>query len=291
MKKISELRSAGRNPYAYIEYLEDPEIGLSVQSDVQRTRILLQNPYAFSDQPDVAQNPRVSIPSQTRQTGYKVVENVATKLQRNLWIKMKKELGTLDPLDVLDPENAFEYLGYRIFLSDDLGRFKTGQEILETAGMINPSRKEVHLSKRYPPAVRRFTCAHELGHAMLKHSLNGVIHRDRPVTGVSIPRNSIEKDADKFATFFLMPEKLVRSRFIESFGMAQMTLNENNAFGISCLSLHALRQQCSTSRDFVLLVASSSSFFGRNFPSLAEQFQVSPLAMAIRLEELNLVNV
>jgi Zn-dependent peptidase ImmA (M78 family) len=84
------------------------------------------------------------------------------------------------------------------------------------AGIIDKDKKEVFISRRYPVAVRNFTAAHELGHAIM-HQQSG-LHRDKPIDGsAGGQRDPIEKEADYFAACFLMPEKLVCSVFKQRF--------------------------------------------------------------------------
>ena len=80
----------------------------------------------------------------------------------------------------------------------------------------NKNEKLVQVSKQFPQETQNFTAAHELGHAILHKQT--VLHRDRPLDGSSnTPRIREEMQADKFATFFLMPSKLVEDIFFEMF--------------------------------------------------------------------------
>ncbi len=61
--------------------------------------------------------------------------------------------------------------------------------------------------------VQLFTGAHEIGHLVLHEDT--VMHRDRAFDGspLQAPRAPAERQADRFAACFLMPQKLLRERF------------------------------------------------------------------------------
>jgi Zn-dependent peptidase ImmA (M78 family) len=112
-------------------------------------------------------------------------------------------------------------------------------------------------------AERRWVIAEELGHAILEHStLVASSAPDRPL-GIPEPRRRAEeREAKRFAAEVLMPEEKVRGRFAELAPRIHQTLG--------------LRQR-QTETDEVVA-------------ALARMFAVSPLAMRIRLEELNLIH-
>ncbi|MFQ5519339.1 MAG: ImmA/IrrE family metallo-endopeptidase, partial [Mariprofundus sp.] len=174
----------------------------------------------------------------SRRYSDKQIEAQATALLRELWQKRQRIWGwsPTDPTIVIDPAKALEQLGYDFFLEEELASYDSEQGHVEVAGVINADARTVHASKRFPMSVLSFTTAHELGHAVL-HEMSGPMHRDRPLNGESVSRDAIEREADKFATFFLMPAKLVRGRFVELFGTEQFTLNENSAFALTSGSL------------------------------------------------------
>jgi len=119
----------------------------------------------------------------------------------------------------------------------------------------------------------------------------GGVHRDRPMDGLKRSRDQVELEADKFATYFLMPEKLVRNRFSGLFGAEEFNLNEETAFALSYTSLQEFRTKYRTHRDLARLLASTECYNRHHFVSLATQFRVSIGAMAIRIEELGLLPV
>lgn len=63
---------------------------------------------------------------------------------------------------------------------------------------------------------RNFTIAHELGHYFLKHSMhdNMFFCSDDAITEESIAANDIEREANHFASCFLMPEQSLKAAFL-----------------------------------------------------------------------------
>ena len=164
--------------------------------------------------------------------------------------------------------------------------------MIDCAGFIDKSKKYVGVSSQFPLPVRNFTTAHELGHALL-HDIDSR-HRDRALDGGSVPdtRDRIEVEADKFAAFFLMPEKLVRSEFRKRFLTEQFHISDETAFALISDSQDALRRKCSNDKQrLARLLAGTGNYDGKNFESMSEYFKVSISAMSIRLEELNLIQL
>lgn len=112
-------------------------------------------------------------------------------------------------------------------------------------------------------AERRWVIAEELGHAVLEHST--LVASTAPGSRVAIPeprRRAEEREAKRFAAEVLMPEQKVRGRF------AELAPRIYQALG--------LRQRQSETDEVVA--------------ALARMFAVSPAAMRIRLEELDLIH-
>lgn len=95
--------------------------------------------------------------------------------------------------------------------------------------------------------------------------------------------------ADKFAAYFLMPTNLVKKIFLEIFQMPKFVINENTALAIRAGGSGALRNKCQNRRGLARLIASADYYAGKSFNTLANIFSVSNETMAIRLEELQLV--
>jgi|AMFO01.1.fsa_nt_gi hypothetical protein len=303
--KLSNARYAQRNPYAYIEQLDEMFAHGSMAHEVNATnkqirasRNLLQNPHAYSDGEGgysaVTHRTRkvsTSKPKSNRFT-FEQIESIANDLLKNMWMDRDQlwgEMDLSDPVNAIDPVMALKVVGYDFCPEEDLGEYLAGKRLVKVAGDIDASSKLVRVSNRFPQDVRSFTAAHELGHAVLQHDVGASLHRDRAIDGQKLHRDRVELEADKFAAYFLMPTKLLKQRFFEQFGMDSFSLNEDTAFALNLGSLHDARERCGSLRGVSLMLAKADHYNGRFFPSLADQFRVSPLAMAIRLEELGLI--
>jgi Zn-dependent peptidase ImmA (M78 family) len=163
----------------------------------------------------------------------------------------------------------------------------------EIAGFIDRNNSRIVVAEKYPFESRRFTIAHEAGHWVLHPGL--VYHRDRPLTaGASTGgRSQIELEADLFAAELLMPAKAVRQWFEGTFGRP-IQGREMGADVAAWLSAGTGRnlneiELIANLRSRSLAVAHSRSFYLKHFRPLCEVFGVSHTAMAIRLEQLELV--
>lgn len=220
------------------------------------------------------------------------IEDRARKLGLYLWQQQKERsvslLNPVDPIRLLDPENALGALGYSFELDDTLGVSLVNGANLEVAGILEAQSGRVRVSKQMAPEVRLFTAAHELGHVLLHPHLREA-HRDRPLDGSEIPRDPTEREANRFAAAFLMPAKLVRAKFSQIFGSAPFQLSEATAYALLSKDMHQARKKIKNPRDLSFELARAQRYNGKPVTSLAEQFRVSVMAMAIRLEELGLV--
>jgi Zn-dependent peptidase ImmA (M78 family) len=257
-----------------------------------------QNPDAFLDETEGYNNTQSIIVTanlsnmmrKSQHYSHNQIETLATNLLKELWQKRQQIWGWIpsDPTIVIEPAKGLELLGFSLIYEEDLGSYYSDRGDVKTAGVINSETKSVHISKQLPENTHLFTAAHELGHALL-HDTSSSFHRDRPLNGEAMSREQIELEADKFATFFLMPAKLVKSRFVEIFRTEHFSLTEDTAFALSCNSLMEVKKKHKTLRHISRLLAGTKSYGGRNLYSLANQFRVSIEAMAIRLEELDLI--
>jgi Zn-dependent peptidase ImmA (M78 family) len=307
--RVIECRRLLQNPYAFIEYLDEPNAVVArPEADSPRvaaSRKALENPYAYldgeggfivADVDGVASaqrpkgpgsTPRHSAPADGKVRRYtnKEIEAAATDLQRRLWRELDGPRPT-NPLDVLDIRKALHLVGYELTFESGLG-YHPGSHI-EVAGLIDRDAKVIKASLQFLEPYQTFTLAHELGHAVL-HPEGGGIHRDRPLDGVTRSRDAGELEADKFASYFLMPGKLLRECFSQRFGAKCFVLTENTAFALSRTNSDAVREKYPTRRHLARALAATESYNARSFQSLATQFRVSLGAMAIRLEELGLL--
>jgi Zn-dependent peptidase ImmA (M78 family)/formiminotetrahydrofolate cyclodeaminase len=222
----------------------------------------------------------------------KDIEQCANDLQK-LALSHKDSIWpnqiSIDALQILNPETILKkVLGYNYHVVPVIDIQEESGERFEVAGLINQDTKLVLISNEFDLQTQSFTAAHELGHAIL-HT-QAVLHRDVPINSVGQyrTRNQQERQADKFASYFLMPEKTVREVFFQLFSTNRFILNEDTALFLTKVTLHELRQKCKTKRHFARIVSSSEWYSYESFPSLSNVFGVSVEAMAIRLEELDL---
>jgi hypothetical protein len=191
------------------------------------------------------------------------------------------------PLEAIDPGVALGFLGFEVINRLTNGEAWKDGKRSEPLGIINCATKKVYISNRFEYQKQRYTLAHELGHAVLKHSLEP-LHRDMDINEFGGRRNIFEQEADAFAGAFLMPEKPLRAIFTKTFGLETFVLNEDSAFYLCSSSLCDVQEKYRTKRALSRALANTITY-GRKINSLKSQFDVSTTVMAIRLEELELV--
>jgi hypothetical protein len=311
-ERISQSRLLLQNPYAYL----DGDGGFSAvpaQDDlgaqISQSRLLLENPYAYlSGEGKYAASAGKGAHGkqafeikldEIRQPGlvgkrvsFGRIEEIAKALQTSIWVNRKAIWGNdapNDPIEILDPAVAFRSIGFDFETDRPIGEMVTPEGPIEVAGFIDASKRYAGVSSQVPFAMRHFTAAHELGHAML-HRAEG-LHRDRGLDGSPVPGpvERIEVEANKFATYFLMPAKLLTAEFGKRFGPAPFCLHDDSAFALADDSPENLRKRFKNLRGLARGLSSANQFGGRHFKSLAERFRISVEAMAIRLEELKLL--
>lgn len=312
-ERIAACRQLLQNPYAFVEYLDELEelptthaqAAPASSVDISASRKLLEDPYAYLDgdgrfsAPDQTQEtvrtqvtPKPNAPANTlkRRLTDAQIKAAATSLQRRLWLERDQLWDGAppeNPIELLDIRKALHLVGYQLVFESGLGH--DPRTHIEVAGLIDRDLKIVRSSMQFLEPYQRFTLAHELGHAVL-HPHGGGIHRDRPLDGVSRSRAPDEMEADRFATHFLMPEKLVRDRFERHFHTQRFELTEGTAFALFRASVDEALKRNSTRRHLAYALAAAKTYNGHHFKSLASQFGVSVGAMAIRLEELGLLD-
>lgn len=221
------------------------------------------------------------------------IENGVSRLQNLLWTHKDVIWSTNipnHPAKVLKPNLALKKaLAYNYVSVQKLEIIDDENGSFETAGIINQKDRIVLISNNFDKNTQNFTAAHELGHALLHKQT--VLHRDRPINGISknVKRNFTERQADKFATYFLMPSKLVKKEFYEMFSTEKFIIDDQTSFNLIKDSPSKLRNECRNLRGLAIKLASSERFDNQSFISIAELFNVSTMTMAIRLEELNLI--
>lgn len=219
------------------------------------------------------------------------VDEAAQSIKLNIW-KRRSELwnGNVPDnlIDILDPGVALATLGYKVEAAASIGELYVNGVRSEVAGIIDRDVNVVTISQLFPAPVQRFTLAHELAHAVL-HPQGGRMHRDLPLEKAGVVRNLQEIEANRFASVFLMSERLVLEQFSACFRIHQFHLTEEMAYALCGTGADSVRRRCRGLRQLSMLIAGACSFNGKHFLSLASQFRVSNTAMAIRLEELGLV--
>ena len=221
------------------------------------------------------------------------IEETAKSLQIQIWNRRQSlwPTRTASVLDMLDPAVAAKVLGVAYAEYEELGQFGLGRDRFEIAGMIDRQAGRIAVSKKFSRPVMRFTGAHELGHWILHPG--DVMHRDRPIKGVTLERSgrsTPEKEADYFSACFLVPRKLAILRFEAAFNTrAPVRLDDALAFHLCPSDPDSLLRAEAGSLDIALALSTVRSYGGKHFHSLADQFQVSPPTMAIRLKELRLI--
>ena len=192
-------------------------------------------------------------------------------------------------IELFGPRPLADFLGLTYKEVDDIPSENSN---FRTAGTLDRREKIIQVSLRFPPEQRRLTGMHELMHYMLNHDIGKeTLHRDRPIDHQS-GRNKVdfvEWEATHVACQYLMPEKLVRTIFSRVFHLEYgypLCFEPNTAFHLNedetRLSKLDLRQRS-------LLIA-KATFYGVSRIPLYEFFKVSSTAMAIRLEELELID-
>lgn len=211
---------------------------------------------------------------------------------RKLLFEVEKHAGQLWPntppnrLFMCDPEAACRLLGLHYLSDSHLGAYGG----TATAGMLDRTTMAVMLSSKQSFEVQRFTGAHEVGHFMLHP--NQQQFRDRALSAYGgLGRPVVEQEADYFAACFLIPPKLLLEQFRRRFPVREPLVNSGSVcFNLSAKNHQYLEGLPPGSMEFALAVARAQSFNGVPFKSLADQFSVSPSAMAIRLMEMGLVH-
>lgn len=87
-----------------------------------------------------------------------------------------------------------------------------------------------------------------------------------------------------------MPKKQVLRAFQDIFKMRKFQINDDILFMMNIESLKEFKNKFPSVTFFSRFLASTEFFNGRTFISLAKIFGVSSTTMAIRLEELELID-
>ncbi|WP_284614549.1 ImmA/IrrE family metallo-endopeptidase [Aquabacterium humicola] len=311
---ISDARRLLENPYAYVEVLgvDDFETGVEVNPATHSSTAALgtaaAHPYAriidvdeldngaqsrldkLASGPDETETSSVTVATKPRRNTRTMISASVRGVHRRLWSERHALWDghpPSDPVDLLDPVMALQSAGFTVEVVPGLGQTRSGSQVLEVAGVLDALSRRVRISARVPEHVGRFTLAHELGHVILHGGMAG-LHRDVGIDSSTKQHDPIEREANRFAVEFLMPERLVIRRFEEIFGHWQLSLNEATWFELFGSSANYDPTRAIDVRSVTKRLAAIDRFSGAQHISLASQFGVSVDAMAIRLEELKL---
>ena len=220
------------------------------------------------------------------------ITDIARNVQSELWLNRSDIWPSeeLLPFEIIDPATTFRLHGYEFETAASLGTEVVDGEDIEVAGFVDIENRIARISTRFSQPIQRFTSAHELGHALLHEGTT--LFRDRALEGgpVSGPRPQIEKEADIFAAAFLMPAKQIQDIFTRIFGVDSFEVNQDSAYALGFKRLSEFENHISTPRRLSTHLATVQLYAGKATRSLTDVFGVSPSAMAIRLEELELVS-
>lgn len=217
------------------------------------------------------------------------IEQKARELLTRIYRREQKcRPGLYDPMQMIEPEFVAEYLEYEVVYVPTIADWEYRGGRFQTAGCLDKQRHVLTISTAFPRSVQRFTAAHEIGHIVLDHS-GTTIHRDRPVSDIGrVQREPLERDADYFGASLLVPRGLLEREYKKRFPLGPpLPLDDAVAFNLCGRSSHALMRAGPNSFEFAAAVASSRTFNGQHFRSLADAFNVSVSVMAIRLRELD----
>lgn len=132
--------------------------------------------------------------------------------------------------------------------------------------LVDDDKKAIIINSNMYEPRKNFTIAHELGHHYLNHKLdNGVIACDKnAVFGKKKPER--EKEADYFASCFLMPESLMKTKAFE------------------------FKKSYTDNKQFTLLKDTEIQVYNEALNDfLRRLFRVSKEAMRYRMKEIELV--
>jgi len=215
-------------------------------------------------------------------------------LKKLIW-KHKAEIwsdsDSLEPIQMLDPDEILKQLGYKIVESSSLGVFEHSGKSYEVSAQIDRESNVIEVSSQEPVVSRTFTLAHELGHALM-HAQTG-LHRDpKPKDRSNFKRMPVEREADKFAALFLMPEKLVKQEFMRIYMVEKFSLNDDRRYALNPSNDKKINEMIGSQFGLAKLLAKKDNYNRQGqtpIQSLNEIFNVSVESMAIRLIELDLV--
>ena len=255
----------------------------------------------------------------------KVISAIANDFGRKLWFTLKfKNQKDFFPLNL--EFAAEQILGLEVREEVFLDKHQLGEYC--------PSHKVIRLNSLVKAARRLYSLAHEIGHALLHDTQVPNEVKSYRRTASEMPqdlrldiytrlrkynitnsqksvssslfnieqrkqikyfeRPMIEREADRFASELLMPERAIKKQFLWQFGdSTEIFKNPRIAFylmkdAVGVNEPSVFWRQNAFNR--AIAFAKAKNFDNKIFPPLYSSFGVSPSAMAFRLIELNLVN-
>lgn len=213
-------------------------------------------------------------------------EFIRAKVRQIHWMMRKSlcksgSVANSNYAEMLDPAKALYLLGYKVetMIRED---WQEGDRF-QVAGLLDRSLKTAFISNSQTIPSQLFTLAHELGHVVL-HPHMEVQHRDRPMNQLLRSSSVMEKEANYFASEFLVPKTLLGIEFEKRFGSYPFSLDEQTAFLLYSCQLEKVQSKARTPRDLAKLLAEAHRFNSKSFESLKSHFGVSSEMMAIHLE-------
>ena len=222
-------------------------------------------------------------------TIFDAIEERARELQFELWDNQVAYWPgeQVMPIDVCDPWVAAHHLDFEVqegWLTCPETRI--GHQL---GGFINRSARLIGISDQLKPRTMRFTLAHEIGHLKLHPRMNH--HREIALHGLTEPHepaDPLEREANRFAGYFLVPTVQLRKAFRAAFGVETLLLTDDVAYELLGDGFMALMNTNCHSLAFERLIAKALRFRGRQFGSFVDLFQVSETTLAMRLRECGL---
>ena len=93
------------------------------------------------------------------------------------------------------------------------------------------------------------------------------------------------------ATYYLMPSKQVRRVFKAQLKVEKYHISEDTEFNLNYGSVEELKAKSKDLHSLAYTLTAAKYYGGLNIISVAQRFKVSNEAMAIRLEELELLEL
>lgn len=191
--------------------------------------------------------------------------------------------------DVIQPKKILKLLGYEYFEATSLGQYFLNGKKVEVAGFTDHNKKIVGISTQYSLQSRYFTLCHELGHVIMHKGDR--LYRDgsHEVNYNKYGQDWKEYQANVFAKNLSMPDIIVKEVFKSIFSMDKFRLNSETIFRLNKGNINEIKRKYPIKRSLSVFLAGLEFYNHQRFESMADVFRVSKTAMAIRLEELDLL--